>query len=482
MSIFSTIKNALSSNNTYTAPKQNYIKNVAASPAATTPSSGGGSWGGTPKTVAPGVGVGPMYLPVQPKTPTSSVPTTPKLSSAGQNYAATLQAPTNAYNPENGIRPPENYTAPGVNTPSTSPTSTAKDEYLKSYRNYIDSLNNSSDIKEAKQAYNDFVNRKDTGLQNIADKRIPMNFITGQQASLEKRAQIEGNRLQGDIGIAQDEYDTRTNAAKMGIDMQKTLYDMEQDEANTAYEREQANYDRMTEAQKTKFDQEMETKKFDEDVRQFGAQYALDKQKANSTGGGGSGTGGYTPGTNPTVDAWAERIQSGAAKITDIPAGQASLRNQVTVALNAMGNSLEGKPTTTELGKAALSTAQELLSKFKSGTGVDAVGTNSLFNAIALPGTSKANFIVDFKSLKDQLSLDGVKYLKGQGAVSDSERALLASAITKLNLKQSKAEFEKTLNGIITKLSGGVSSSQTLPPQMTLNGKILNLQPDGTYK
>lgn len=165
----------------------------------------------------------------------------------------------------------------------------------------------------------------------------------------------------------------------------------------------------------------------------------------------------YKPGANPIVDSWANRIQNSTAKITEIPASQSALRNQVTVALDAMGNSLDGKPTTTELGKAAINTAKGLLDKFNAGKGTSAVGTSAAFNSLGygfIPGTDRANFKIDFQSLKDQLSLEGVKYLKGQGQVSDAERALLASAVTKLNLSQSEGEFKKTLEGIIGKLEG----------------------------
>lgn len=170
----------------------------------------------------------------------------------------------------------------------------------------------------------------------------------------------------------------------------------------------------------------------------------------------------YVAGVNPTVDAWANRIQNGSAKITDIPASQASLRNQVTQALDAMGNSADGKPTTTELGKQALQTAQSLLEKFKEGKGTSAVGKSGALNSFGyglIPGTERANFVTDFNSLKSQLSLEGVKYLKGQGQVSDAERALLSAAVTKLNLTQSEDEFKKTLQGIVDRLSGNAPKS-----------------------
>jgi len=85
-------------------------------------------------------------------------------------------------------------------------------------------------------------------------------------------------------------------------------------------------------------------------------------EKGAGPGGYGSGT--YTPGENPTVDSWVERIANGTAKITEIPASQASLRNAVSIGLTTLGNSAEGKPTTTELGKQTLDAAKKLKKMF----------------------------------------------------------------------------------------------------------------------
>ncbi len=178
---------------------------------------------------------------------------------------------------------------------------------------------------------------------------------------------------------------------------------------------------------------------------------------ASSSGAGAGGT--YVPGENPTVDSWAQRISDGNAKITDIPAAQAGLRNAVVVALQAQGTDLTGHPTTTELGKNSLAAAQELLKKLDDRNGTGAVGGTSIFNAIALPGSKDKNFQIDFQNLKDMLSLDGVRYLKGQGAVSDAERALLASAVTKLNLAQSEGDFRTTLTSLINTLANGSNST-----------------------
>lgn len=175
--------------------------------------------------------------------------------------------------------------------------------------------------------------------------------------------------------------------------------------------------------------------------------------------GGTGGAGPYVPGQNPIVDSWTQRIYQGDAKITDIPSSEPGLQNAVTTALQTYGNQANGKPTTSPLGIQALSSAKALLDKVNSGNGTSAIGGGRIFEGGAgtslIPGTSTGNFTVDFNNLKSQLSLDGSRYLRGQGSISDGERALLASAVTKLSLSQSQDEFKSTLQGIIKTLQGG---------------------------
>lgn len=190
---------------------------------------------------------------------------------------------------------------------------------------------------------------------------------------------------------------------------------------------------------------------------------------SSSSGSGSGGSGTYVPGENPTVDSWAQRISDGNAKITDIPAAQSGLRNAVVVALQSQGTDLTGHPTTTELGKNSLTAAQALLKKLDDRVGTGAVGKTSIFNAVALPGSENKNFQIDFQNLKDMLSLDGVRYLKGQGAVSDAERALLASAVTKLNLAQSEGDFRTTLTSLINTLANGSNSTDSAAGGVTVS-------------
>jgi hypothetical protein len=126
----------------------------------------------------------------------------------------------------------------------------------------------------------------------------------------------------------------------------------------------------------------------------------------------------------------------------------------------------------------ALKSANDLLSKFESGSGTSAVGASGLLNSFGygyIPGTSRADFVIQFNNLKSLLSLENVKFLKGQGQVSDAERRLLAEASAKLDLAQSEGEFKSALIDIKNALSG--DNSTLISPDGTQQVKRADLTP-----
>lgn len=102
----------------------------------------------------------------------------------------------------------------------------------------------------------------------------------------------------------------------------------------------------------------------------------------------------------------------------------------------------------------ALTSATELLRKFNAGEGTSAVGKSALLQWQRIPGTAGFDFNNQLENVISLLSLDNIKLLKGQGAVSDAERALLQKASSKLSAGQSEPEFKKTLEELIQGLSG----------------------------
>jgi hypothetical protein len=146
-------------------------------------------------------------------------------------------------------------------------------------------------------------------------------------------------------------------------------------------------------------------------------------------------------------------LQNGTYKASDIPA---AYKGMVAQGMIAAGNQADGKPTTTEIGLQTLDAAKRLMTMFDAGKGTSMVGTSRLFGGgIATPGSDSSNFENLFNTLLANKSLEGVKFLKGQGQVSDAERLLLKNAMSELNLSQSEPEFRASLQRIIDKLSGG---------------------------
>ena len=79
-----------------------------------------------------------------------------------------------------------------------------------------------------------------------------------------------------------------------------------------------------------------------------------------------------------------------------------------------------------------------------------------------------------YNQLKAKLSLDNVKSLKGQGAVSDAERQLLENASSSINEKMGNGDFREALTSLRDELRG--TSNGGVPTQVRLKS------PDGqTY-
>lgn len=127
------------------------------------------------------------------------------------------------------------------------------------------------------------------------------------------------------------------------------------------------------------------------------------------------------------------------------------------------------KKPASELQVKALQSAQSLLDKVKNGTGTSAIGGSRIFGFQHIPGTPQADLVAEFNALKSQLSLDAVKFLKGQGSITDGERELLSNAVSKLNLSQSEGEFKKTLEELVTGLSGKSQETMSLQQYITKN-------------
>ncbi len=126
----------------------------------------------------------------------------------------------------------------------------------------------------------------------------------------------------------------------------------------------------------------------------------------------------------------------------------------------------------TQLQKNALDSAVQLLDMFNSGYGKSAVGFSTLLGGGIIPGTKGADFKTKFDNLSATLQLDAVKYLKGQGQVSDSERKILSDAVSGLSRKQSEKAFKSTLQDVIVGL--GKEGTVQVKDDGTYVQKLLN--------
>lgn len=301
----------------------------------------------------------------------------------------------------------------------------AKTDYSKAYQSYIDTLNPSAEVTNAQGTYNKFMSDENTALQNISDQSIPMRFITGQQKSLESRAQNQATLLQGNIDIANKNQESRQNAGLANVSLKEKLLGMQQSPQDIAKAQQESESNKADISYKQAQTDNI-AKKFDEDKREFGLQYALDQQKVAI-----------------------EQQKADAVTAKNSPADAHALKDN------------------------ALTSAQTLLQKFQSGSGKSAVGGNIQnrlggFGDWLGQGTGRQDFIVQLNNLKSLLSLDNVKYLKGQGAVSDAERRLLEQASAKLDRSQSEEEFQSALQDIVKSLSGSASgNNQSIPAGTT---------------
>ena len=191
-------------------------------------------------------------------------------------------------------------------------------------------------------------------------------------------------------------------------------------------------------------------RKLDMEAYKEKARYDAMIKAQYSGSGGGSGT--YVVGQNPAVDGYIAAINSGKIKITSVPA---NLRNLVVQGLG--GDDQKTSQLITDAG----SSAQKLLDDFdKKGKGV--VGILGGFAPI--PGTAGSDYAINLENLKALLSLENVKYLKGQGQISDAERALLERASSQLDRKQSPAQFKATLEGVVKTLNKPATSVVVVDP------------------
>lgn len=311
-----------------------------------------------------------------------------------------------------------------IGSPSGTP---GLDAYTTAFNKYLASLQPDKDEQDTASA---LANYK---LQDEQDQDYAYNkpgqtlgFAAGETARVARNNSFAIDALSNKLNAQTGARTASTNATKAQLDFEKGLYDDAKADAKPDYT--------TVSPGATLFDP-----KTGKPV------YTAPTTASQNPGPLG---GGYIAGTDPIADGWVTAINNNQAKLTDVPAAYKSI---VAQGLAAAGkdDALKGN---------ALTSAQQLLDQFDNSSGFlgigsakSAVGTSSFLPVI--PGTQSADFVANMDNLKSLLSLDNVKYLKGQGAVSDAERKLLADSATQLSRSQSEPQFKATLQKIIDGLN-----------------------------
>lgn len=402
-------------------------------------------------------------------TPITKPTITPAKTSAKQNYINSLVNTNTANNIQ---------TQPTIQPPTQPQKPSQKDAYIAAYKSYIDSLKESADVKEAKQAYLDFIKSKKEGLKNIEDQTIPMQFITGQQRSLEDRAGIQEENLLGRIGIAEGAQKATQESLKAGLDLEGKLLDLEKpvevggqlytigsDGSYTPLLPEKKAGFELGEGQ-AKYEYNPTTGKY-EIIAQRGKTYA-------PTTGGTIGVGG----TTGTLSPLAQAVQKGIITIAQVPAAQ---RAGVSAELATSGIATNRETTLQSYYDVVNSLINNPNAGKISGYVEGFLGLGNL-----KPGAQLAKNQYD--QLKGILSLENREKLKGSGAISDYEFRVLSQAATALgrNLKDEDfmaqlVKIRDVFEGKYKTLQEGGTQNQTIsqPQIIEYNGIRYSVDANG---
>ncbi len=397
----------------------------------------------------PGAGSGPIQLaPV-----TRNLP-----NGAGSYQAPVIPQPTAPVAPPAPVRAPAS--APVVPTGQGAPAALDYSKYTDPVTGQVMSP----------QQYADFLANKATGgsIPNYAGNSITQGPQTTPQ--LQSTA-TDLNNQRNDIATGTT--DPYKVASKSGIAFSPTEL--------TAIEKAYAGiYDPALKDVQSKLDAKA---KLDASALDLKNQLALQAQKhlddvaLKETPSGTTNTSGvYLAGADPVVDAWVANINAGKNKITDIPASQAALRNQVSQGLSQSNSSGD------DVFNATATAINDLNDMVTNNKGfMAAVGYKGPIGSIfgPLAGTQAADFVSKLKQVTSGPVLTNLSLLKGIGRVSQKEFDTLQSAITSLNTSESEEQFKKDLKTLTDFTASQAAGQKTGPSTGTSSAGISVTDPTG---
>jgi len=329
-----------------------------------------------------------------------------------------------------------------ISTPQPNP----QDNYRSAFDSYLKSL--TGDDENIQKSANNLANLQLKSKMD-EDRAYNMTGVTSDFAGREVQAanrenafgiEAETNRLNALTGAKT----ARTDASKARLDFEKGLL---ADEASGA---------------KTKFDQDLQSKKFEEDKRQFGLDYALkqkdvaiNQQKANQASVNPNGFSG-------TLSPLAQAVQNGTITIDKIPMAQ---RAQIAAEL-----ATSGIPTSRQQ---ALSSNLEAVNALLDNENIGKISgfiQGKLKVGNLQPDAQLA--LNQYNQIKGILSLENREKLKGSGAISDFEFKVLSDAATSLGRNLSDKDFKAQLQKVKDVFEGkyaltNATSKQTEPQPIT---------------
>ena len=356
--------------------------------------------------MAPKAGFAPQPVPMvtnqAPKpaitAPTVARTTAPTVPQAGAG-SPVVQAPTMQGSDQPAPQPqPQQPQGPALPSDTEKALTTAQDLYAKSQAISPDELSTQGDIdklvESTRGAYTD-----------IQDKAIPMEFITGQLASVERRAATLAEPLERKLARLQSQRTSAIEASKFGLDRAEKKLAAETAAKQTAKtEAESARRFGIEQAgaQQTR---DLAAQKFEQDRKEFGLTYAQNQQKID-----------------------VDKAKEAAAAGGGTPEQAAQRKQEVlTLAQDLRSDKSVGK-------SGAVGASFQKLVPFGSSLGLQPARTSF---------ESKVN------TLKSNLTLDNLKLLKG--AMSDKDLAFLNSIASSLDVNMREEDFNKELDRVIEK-------------------------------
>lgn len=311
----------------------------------------------------------------------SSLSSTDQPAVSSQQPSQTLPE----YNPNAGIQ--------GFNVPSPQ-----NNGYTDAYSKYIQSLTPSDAETSASKNLSDLSLQAKKDQEEALSRGETLGFASGEAARVNRNNSFGIDAASNALSALSGARTASSNAAKARVDFEKGVLDSTASADKTKFDQNLATNNLELNKSKVAQDKIESDRKFEEDKREYGLDYALkakqvaiDQQKAD---------------------------QSNPSSTTATAANDASAASSINLINTLLNNSsigaISGVPALTAL----------------------------------LPGTNAQLAKNQYSQIKGLLSLENRSKLKGQGAVSDFEGKVLESAASSLGRNLSDNDFKRQLKQV----------------------------------